>query len=152
MEQKQRLKLCPRCNAQVDRDVIICPYCDTDFTFEQSYTSYYAPDNQENSRSMTENETVASLYPPPYQPKVYDTEVKEEEHFPEEEERERQYQPFLPTLLFSIGMNLAFLGILLLFFSNRGELFLRMNAKLWILFFFSALPLILFGYRGLSKK
>lgn len=156
MEPKQRLKLCPRCNAQVDRDVIICPYCDCDFTFEQSYTSQFIPpEAREEPVALSEKETVASLYPPPYQPKVYDTDLDEEERFPEEEEEEKVLplkQPFLPTMLFSLGVNLAFLGLLLLLFSDRGELFLRMNAKMWVFFLFGAIPLLIFGYKGLAKK
>jgi hypothetical protein len=69
MNQK-RTKMCTCCDGFVDLDVIVCPYCGSDLSVsvkplkkeEVSLGSQYR-------KKMSVEETLSSLYPPPYNPK-----------------------------------------------------------------------------------
>lgn len=79
MPQRKRMKLCPSCDGFVDLDVIICPYCGNNVS-ESTYVNNADEDEMEEKSlgsSMTPEESLSALYPPPYQPKnVYFSEQK----------------------------------------------------------------------------
>ena len=71
MSVKKRMKLCSNCDGFVDLDVIICPYCGSDVLLSEETI----PDLDETPpiahyrKKMSVEETLSSLYPPPYKPK-----------------------------------------------------------------------------------
>jgi len=156
MERRKRRKMCPLCDGELDLEVKFCPYCGNDFSENAEIEEEYEPQS-----TMTANETIASLYPPPYQPQKKSSAVfleeernEEEEDFEEEEEEEvekSEKKHFFPTMLFFLGMNLLVLSLMLFFFSKNGELILKWNSSYALAYLCVALPLIIIGYKGLSK-
>ena len=73
--------------------------------------------------------------------------IKEE---PTEEEM-HQKKTILATLLFSLGINLLFFSLFLLFFSTNGELFLRWDGGLWYLYSLLGIGMLAGGYKLLGK-
>jgi len=159
MKPKRRLKLCMNCDGQVDLDVIVCPYCGSDLledTTSEEAMSRSAYDSPHKTLSL--QETLSSLYPPPYQPRqtTYDAHDEMEEEYEDERveepiEEEEKRGVFGPTLLFSLGMNLFLLGLFLFFFSEKGAVTLKWDAHYWFIYFLSSIPLVYFGYKKLSK-
>ena len=157
MDPKKNLKLCPYCDGQVDYDVIVCPYCGSDISStNEAVSSYYQQD--ESFQSMSAKDTLASLYPPPYQPKVFNHSNEEEYPDPFEEKEEKPVEEkteginFLSIFLLSLGVTCLGFSLLLFFFSKNGELVLRFNGHLWILFLLLAIPMLYGGYRFFSNK
>ena len=150
MSRKLHLKLCPYCDGQMDWDVIACPYCGSDVS---EVDKEEVSNDSEIIRRLSPKETLASLYPPPYQPKVYD-QLEEEQVFEEEIEEKvvEEKISFLPILLFSLGIHLLVFSLLLFFFSKNGELFLKFNGHMWIFYFIASVLMMYFGYRKFSKK
>jgi hypothetical protein len=160
VEKKKREKLCPNCDGEMDIHVIVCPFCGYDMSLEEEKvfkTSSYSEPTMK--RTFTED-PITSLYPPPYQPKVY---TSQEESSDRAKEAVLGSEPplavegnsakfFMPIILFSVGVNLCFLALFMLIFSKDGELFLRWNSGLWILFLLGSLVMLFFGYRGLFKR
>ena len=155
MEGKKRMKLCSYCDGQIDLDVIACPYCGCSVTpslYEEEKKSFSPP----TTRSLSPKETLASLYPPPYQPKVYSTpspEKEKEQSIEQEEifEMEENKISLSSILLFSIGLSLFLFSLFLFFFSYKGEVVLRWDAKYWLVYLLLAAPLLFFGFRGLTR-
>lgn len=152
MEQKKRLKMCPHCDGQIDLDAVVCPYCGRELMMNKK------PEETKNSTeflSRTPEETSASLYPPPYQPKIHDP-IEQQEEAPLMQEnvtkQEEKENLLWPTLLFSFGVNLLLIGLFLLFFSKQGELLLRWNGHFWFVYLLLGLPIAVLGYKGLSRK
>lgn len=162
MKTKKRLKLCLNCNGQVDVDVIVCPFCGADLMEERSVKENPAPYDISHGTLNTEK-TIASLYPPPYQPNAFGGSAIEEQKSvihdsqqPSQEATESEAKTeiastLLSILLFSFGVNFFLLGPVLFFFSEEGSLFLRFNGNLWFIYFFVSIPLLYFGFKKLSK-
>lgn len=136
MKPKKRQKMCYNCEGEIDLDVIVCPFCAADLREEKP----------EQFRS-------------PFPPKAARVEV-EAIPLPEigggespsgEGEEAREGKAWLPTLLFSLGLQLTLFGLFLLLFSRDGVLSLQWDATLWFLYLLGAIPCLVFGYRGLSK-
>lgn len=145
MGQKKRLKLCQYCDGQIDLDVIVCPYCGNHVSEPKTFSQKPAEE---------------SLFPPPYasSQKSFDN-LEENFSSTAPQPKELAAEPtttrgniFLPTLLFSLGMNLSLLGLFILFFSKKGELLLKWDAHFWFVYVLLALPLMFFGYKGLSRS
>ncbi len=165
MKQDDQLKLCPNCDGYVAVEVIICPYCGNSIPREEENENDEGSiEKDRNSSSLSPEETLSSLYPPPYRPKAYDASIVEEEKLYEKEEKEiveesasftqeisEKRSTLIPTILFSIGINIFLLSLLLFFFSEDGDLFLKWDARFWFLYLLVAAPLVFFGYKGLSK-
>ncbi len=138
MKLKKRQKLCSNCEGDIDLDVIVCPYCAADLREERP------------ERAMSQ-----SLYPPPYPIKTEKVELPaaEPDLSPkqEEEPKERITGVLVPTLLFAAGSLLFLLGLLLLVFSQNGQVVLKWDARLWFLYLFASVPFLVFGYRAISK-
>ena len=69
MSQKKRMKLCSNCDGFVDIDVIICPYCGNDVTRSVELKDDEIEHIVHHRKKMSVEETLSSLYPPPYKPK-----------------------------------------------------------------------------------
>lgn len=182
MSQNKRMKMCTCCDGYVDLDVIVCPYCGSDL----SNVSGVKPQKKEEvfpgaqyKKKMSVEETLSSLYPPPYNPKnipepdimknssddpiintsrkfnfMEEEKVNVAEKVQEKKVDQNSTSSFfriLPILLFSIGVNVLLLGLYLLIFSTNGEIFIRWNADLWYVYMIVSIPLVAFGYKMLSK-
>ncbi len=152
MHQNQRTKMCPNCEGNVAMEVSICPYCGSSiFTKNENN-----PKTNDNVKSLSYEETLASLYPPPYKPKVVETSdslEKEEESKVVEGKEVEEFgkNSLLPTILFWIGVNLVVFSLILLFFSKNGFLLLKWNSNYWYLYSLISLPLLYFGFKGLNN-
>jgi len=157
MESNKRYKLCPHCEGRIDINSVSCPFCGRNISERMGYheNEYDEVEEKPYQSSLSVQQTLSSLYPPPYQPKVFDDgEIEEEDDETEEasiEEKETiTSKDYLwPALFLTLGANLFFLSILMLFFSKNGEILLQWNAKYWVFYFLVSLPLFYFGYRRL---
>ena len=62
MKPKKRQKLCQNCEGEIDVDVIVCPFCAADLREERPEQKV----SPISVRNLSDNETMKSLYPPPY--------------------------------------------------------------------------------------
>lgn len=152
MKPKKRQKMCYNCEGEIDLDVIVCPYCAADLREEK-------PEQQRPSynpaASVKNLNTQQSLYPSHYAPKPPQEAL--EERAPEEAQ-ETALQPeeetkniFVPTILLTLGAQLLLFGLLMFFFENKGFMSLKWDARIWFIYIFASIPLLIFGYRSLSK-
>jgi hypothetical protein len=151
---KKRQKLCYNCEGEVDLDVIVCPFCAADLREEK-------PELQRNSfsaalSSVKQLNTEQSLYPPPYSERQPVAEARSYMEQPqiapvEEEEPTALKNMLVPIVLLTCGMHLFILAVALLLLSDQGTLVLKWDARFWILYLIASLPLMVFGYRSLSK-
>ena len=151
MEQRSKTKMCPHCDGDVEMEIVVCPYCGKDVNEQKLNPAIQKP----VTGSLSPEETLSSLYPPPYKLKTYDQELhkeqEEEEVIPEQNNvHESEKQTLTPVVLLSIGLNLLFFGLFVFLFSSKGELFLRINSNLWILYVLFGLPLLYFGWRKIN--
>ncbi len=142
MNQKKKMKLCAHCDGEVDLDVVVCPYCGSNLSEVNSQNKTFS------GLKKNFEDPLSSLYPPPYQPKTPEPVAKVLE---EETEKETKPSLLIPTLIFSLGINILLFGLYLLFFSSKGELFLHFNAELWFVYLMLGAPLSYLGYKMLSK-
>ena len=153
-DREEALKLCLNCHAQVDKDVLICPYCRTSFS-ENPFSSSSSFSRPAGSNSLSVEESISSLYPPPYQPKV---ETVPEESLNVEEEGDVQVEKIdsgfsmvWPNVLCALGTYLFLFGLFLGLFSTEGYLSLRFSSSFWYLYFLASVPLLAISYKMLSK-
>lgn len=151
----ERTKMCPICNGTVAMQVSICPYCASNL-----YETHETNADQKSSddvKSLSYEETLTSLYPPPYKPKAIDTSTSiEEDQEPESEKEETnqildEKRALMPTILFWAGINILLFSLLLLVFSEGQYLHLHLRATYWFLYAIVSLPLLYFGFKGLQK-
>lgn len=69
MSQKKRMNLCSSCDGFVDLDVIVCPYCGSDMSKSVEANIEDEMSSVQHKQKMSVEETLSSLYPPPYKPK-----------------------------------------------------------------------------------
>jgi hypothetical protein len=140
MKPKKRQKLCHNCEGEIDVDVIVCPFCAADLREEkpeQRYSSFVSQVQQMGK-------------PPSSMPKLALDPVEEETTELAQEEP-KSTGVFVPTLLFTMGVQLVVLGLLMLLFSHKGEVLLKWDARFWFLYLFAAVPFLVFGYKAISK-
>ena len=182
MSQNKRMKMCTSCDGFVDLDVIVCPYCGNDLSvLGKSAKKEDVSSAGQYKKKLSVEETLSSLYPPPYNPKsIQGADVMKNlpedpainnnsrkfnfmdeekinvaenvEKLPSNAIVDQSFWRFLPVLLFSLGANIILLGLYLLLFSTNGEIFVRWNAQLWYVYLIIGVPLIAFGYKMLSKS
>ncbi|HEU64134.1 MAG: hypothetical protein KR126chlam4_00037 [Candidatus Anoxychlamydiales bacterium] len=163
--QEELTKMCPSCDGSISMDAIFCPYCGSN-VFEKNED---LPDKktEDDVKSLSYEETLSSLYPPPYKPKAIQTATSkyyEEENDVEKDEDENQEKlekknisekneknALIPTALFWLGINILVFSVLLLVFSQNGVLYLKWNAKFWFLYSIISIPLVYFGFKGLKN-
>ena len=162
MKPKKRQKLCYNCEGEVDLDVIVCPFCAADLREEK-------PELQRSAfsasvSSVKQLNTEQSLYPPHYaereepEPRFapeprYNSDAQISLPTIEEEESEPSAlrNLLIPIALLTCGMHLFLLAAALFFLSDQGSLILRWDARFWILYLIASAPLMIFGYRSLSR-
>lgn len=141
MKPKKRQKLCHHCEAEVDLDVIVCPYCAADLREEKP--EQRSPQVQ----SVRPVGVEQSLYPS-YEPK----EPEKAQSLPVvEEEEPAAKSSWFNFALCTVGAQLLVVGMLMGLCSEGGELVLRWNAKWWLFYMLAAGPCLFFGLRGLKN-
>jgi len=158
MKPKKRQKICYNCDGEIDLEVIVCPYCAADLR-EEKPEQQRSPFNSE--KSAGNQRTMESLYPAQFSSKPRAPEPEYEEPAPapaaspeaalDETADRKPKNIFGPTLLFTLGVQLCLLGILMVLFSHKGVMILKWDARLWFIYVFASIPLLIFGYRSLSK-
>lgn len=146
--------MCYNCEGEVDLDVIVCPFCAADLREEK-------PEQQRSSYSAavsTKNrEAQESLYPSHFKSPPEPQETPEPQgvapaattiQAPSEDEGKGI---FGPTALLALGIQLLVFGLLLSFFSHKGYMLLKWDARLWFLYIFASVPFLIFGYKAWSK-
>lgn len=139
MKPKKRQKLCYNCEGEVDLDVIVCPFCAADLREEK-------PEMQRSSYVST----VKQLHAEPQPYKIAEEPQENVVQTVAEEDPAPTQSLFLPLALFTLGVQVFLLGLFLVLFSERGLLILKWDARLWFLYIFASIPLLIFGYRGLK--
>ncbi len=147
---KKRQKLCHNCEGEIDLDVIVCPFCAADLREEKPELgrSFNAA-----QKFAHDQETSQSLYPSSF-PSVKIPEPIAEpapQAVPAAEEEAPSKNFFGPTVLFTLGVQIFLLGLLMLLFSHKGVVTLKWNASWWFVYCLSGAPLLYLGYRSLSK-
>lgn len=155
MKPKKRQKMCYNCEGEVDLDVIVCPFCAADLRAEkpeQQYPAYNPASSVKTLNAAPGNtQTSKSLYPPA-QPEEEEAPREQEAVLPMEEVSESEGKTMIgPTILLALGVQLALFGLMMALFSSKGVFVLKWDARLWFLYLFASAPLIIFGYRALSK-
>lgn len=149
MKTKKRQKMCYNCEGEIDLDVIVCPFCAADLREEkpeQKHPTYHP------TASIKNLNTQQSLYPSHYPPKSPGEEPHPEEPPQIETAPEPEAKGILgATLLMTLGVQLLLFGLLMLLFSHKGVLILKWDARFWFLYLFASIPLLIFGYRALSR-
>ena len=131
MKPKKRQKLCHNCEGEIDLDVIVCPYCAADLRIEKPIQQRALP----------------PINPPP----LYSQAQEAEESAQENALLPQANSTVVSHMLLAFGAQLFMLGLLLLLFSHHGALILKLNARYWLFYIVASLPLLIFGYRSLSK-
>lgn len=143
MKQKKRQKMCHNCEGEIDVDVIVCPYCAADLREEKperQVTPLYNPQPQ----PLKDH----NLYGKPLPTEQIQEEASVQTEAPHEK---KEKNLFLPTLVFTLGVQLCLLGLLMLLFSHKGVVILKWDARFWFLYVFFSVPLLILGYKNLSK-
>lgn len=165
MKSLEKQKMCPNCEGRIPLEVEICPYCAHELTVSAAKLHHplFQPQTLEDS--------LASLYKPPYQEKrsiPIEEPPMSKQSTPTQKNveaslygapipEERMEQPveakssLMPTLLLLLGSQLLLLGLLLLVFSSNGVLRLEWDASNWFFYCLSALPLLYFGWKKLQE-
>lgn len=156
MKTKKRQKMCYNCEGEVDLDVIVCPFCAADLRVERPEMQRPAYDA---SLSVKNLNTHQSLYPPQYVSNANEEEETTQEHPQYSQDHEmiapveeiEQKSIFGPTILLTLGLQFLLFGLFMLFFSYDGLMTFQLDARLWFFYLLAAVPLLIFGYRSLSK-
>ena len=144
MKTKKRQKLCYNCEAEVDLDVIVCPFCAADLREEkpEQQIPSYNP-----SATLKNLNTQQSLYPSQKGPSE---EMRQDESHPVQTEEEAK-TVIGPLLLLTLGAQLLLLGFFMLLFSSKGALTLKWDARLWYIYILAATALLIFGTKSVKK-
>lgn len=160
MKTTDKEKMCMSCEGRIPLNADKCSYCGA-----EQKSSYRTPIFQNQSLE----DSLASLYTPPYQGKrpqftkpteepmqIY-KEVTEKPQMdpilgtpPQEEEVPAKSSLWTTVLLFA-GANFLFLGLMQLFFSKNGVLRLEWDAHYWFLYCLVAAPCLFFGYKKFKE-
>jgi hypothetical protein len=160
MKPNDRQKMCPNCNGRVPMDAAECPYCAAEFPESSKNSSIQTP----LFKNQSLQESLASLYSPPYTNPKLDKEVPprqavfKEPASPiinnntgvaaiEEEQKEESKGDFWTIFALIVGGNFLTLGLLQVFFSEQGALRLEWDSSFWYLYCLIALPLFYFGLK-----
>lgn len=154
MRPADRQKMCSNCNGKVSFEATECPYCAAEQT----------PVLKNSVKSTSLQDSLASLYAPPYQPKVGEkasAPVRKQVFFTEPESPITQAIPaqavqndakkdFWALFALIVGGNLLTLGLMQFFFSEKGILVLEWESSYWYLYCLIALPLFYLGFKKAS--
>ena len=151
----KKKKMCWNCDGTVGFDASFCPYCGCDLAqgVEGKKVEKHEPE-----------ENLSSLYTPPYSGSSdklshhYTEEMAANAVFQSDEEDEptsgmtQADYGIWPLLFLSLGSILLTLGLLLFFFSDEGKVSLEWNAYYWFLYCLIATPLLMMGWKFLSRE
>lgn len=181
MKQVDRTKVCWSCEADVSYEATYCPFCGTDLLTSTIESKEEQPKQDERFATQSLQESLASLYKPPYSVRNRQglgvPDEREESSFkqvvppkedpihsynaPEHQEplpseskvkdKMEERGAVLPLLLLSIGLNLVVLGMLILFFSKEGTVCLEWSARYWFFYLLVGLPMSYIGTRLLRQ-
>ena len=142
-----KTKLCIHCEGRVPLDATDCPYCGAGLLQEPvSRLEVSHPHEDENPPAF--DETLAYLYEPPYKGSVAQPdEARVIEEGPSIKAEEKYL--LLPVLLFSIGVLMVALALLLVVVSSSRVLTLEFNSTFWPYYLLLGLPMACFGYKKL---
>jgi hypothetical protein len=152
----QRTKLCSNCEGRVELDTTICPFCGSNVS--QMDDGLHNQKADENSLSY--EDTLSSLYPPPYKPKAIDTNINIstnnfdktiKEDGVSENEEEKSSNSLVTTISFLIGVNILTFSLFLAIFSQDGYLSLEFKSSFWFIYSLISIPLLYIGYKGLKE-
>lgn len=160
MKSNERQKMCTTCDGRIALEALACPYCGA----EQSGSGQVYLQHKSIQESLT------SLYPPPYAAKNA-TQSHYQELMPEkkfqhtsassspqihldnqQEAPIEEKSSFWPLFALTVGSNLLVLGLLQLFFSDNGFLTLQWESRYWFVYCLGALPLFYIGYKKLQSS
>jgi hypothetical protein len=161
MKSIEKQKLCPNCEGRIPVEMEICPYCAHELAQQGA-----KPQNPLFHKQSLE-ESLASLYKPPYQGKKAAEEMSMEKPKPlkgveaslygssprEEEETQAQEKKssLWPTVLLLLAANLLLLGILQLLFGVDGVVHLEWDTSNWFFYCLASIPLFYFGWKKLQE-
>lgn len=162
MKPKKRQKLCYNCEGEIDLDVIVCPFCAADLREEKPELQRPSYHSSFSVRNLDPSQTQQSLYPSSPLAPQEEAPSEEEPAAPapseplaallqEEDAEEKQRHFFAPTILFTLGVQLFLIGMLMLLCSHKGVIILKWDARSWFFYVLASLPLLIFGYRSLSR-
>lgn len=155
MKPKKRQKICYNCDGEIDLDVIVCPYCAADLREEKPEQQHpaYNPASSVKAMNSTHSQTMQSLYPQQKSLKIEEEEPSIQQSAIEENEasEEKEKNIIGPTILLTLGAQLLLFGLMMALFSHKGAFVLKWDARLWFLYVFASVPLLIFGYRAISK-
>ncbi len=161
MKPSDRQKMCPNCDGRVAYDANLCPYCGTEQAPQE-------PDSQMPLfRNQTLQDSLTTLYTPPYAQKAQAAYQQEEAPAKKKSELFREVKapstmhvqaqnetaeqestnPLFPILLLSLGSNFFLLGLIQFFFSKGGFLRLEWDASYWFIYALISLPLLFLGFK-----
>lgn len=175
MNPQERTKVCLSCEADVNAEATYCPFCGTDLSVLSPNDSL--PSTDERFQTQTLQESLASLYKPPYsvrnrrglgvpderpQPSFMSAEPPKEdplayykqgkgEEKVEKIVEEKEGGVVLPILFLSVGTLFFVLAMALLLFSQGGVLVLEWKSKYWFLYALFSCPFFLFSVRLLRR-
>ena len=141
MKPKKRQKLCYNCDAEIDIDVIVCPYCAADLREEgqeQRYSSYATHMDQSYPPKASDSGEVA-----------LENSLEGVEEISDSEEVKSN--TLLPTILFTLGIQLCVLSLLMLLFSHKGVVILKWDARYWFVYLLISVPFLSFGLRAMKR-
>ncbi len=156
MKTVEKHKLCPNCEARVPLEATLCPFCASELNME-------APRSSTLFQSQTLEDSVASLYTPPYQSSnrsaslshssaessLYKKNAPAQQ--PQAEAPVERKSSLVPSILMFAGSTLLLLGLMLVIFAREGTLQLEWDASYWFIYALIGAPLLYFGYRKLSE-
>lgn len=179
MHSKDRQKMCPQCDGRIPLEAEQCPYCasvqtvqaaeeDAQFYREQSLqeslTKLHSPpypaknaapmysDMKQGSTFMKQTDSFKGVMPEkrfhssaPLGIPTIPPQMQEEQQSVDEK------TSFWPIFFLSIGGNLLVLGLLQLFFSEKGFLRLEWDSSYWFVYCLAALPLVVLGYKKANQ-
>ncbi len=169
MKPKDREKICSHCDGRIAVEANSCPYCGMPLVEESDrYT-------KSNSQSLSSQESLSSLYPPPYSNRNFaqmktdhknlESKFKAPQALSENpfakmqlasnqslEKQEEEKTEFMPMLFVLLGSNLLTLGLMQAMFSESGFLRLEWSSKYWAYYCLIAIPLIIIGMKKVKKS
>jgi len=165
MKPKDRQKMCSQCDGRIPFEATECPYCNASAV--SSFVGEASPPQFAHHQAL--QDSLTSPYSPPYPAKRTLFSGQEEKKttpsyqevapekplntasaqiaaLSEEEEKVGVWSIFA----FSSGSLLLLLGLLQLFFSDKGRMHLEWDSSYWFFYCLAALPCLYYGYKKIS--
>ncbi len=168
MKPSDRQKMCTQCDGRVPVEAQECPYCSAEFHEPPQEAS------QELFKSQTLQDSLTSLYAPPYgvkptysisstpQMPAEPTRKASQETFKEvsakapempiqsQEDQVETKSQFLPILVLFSASNFLILGLIQALFAENGKLSMEWDSSYWFIYCVLSIPLFFFGYKKLA--